>query len=150
MKRLAWCLILAFITILVLPACGNDDGAHYYSYKGVTYKGQGTLETMVNVAIQNQEELLYVGTVKIIDDKPTIWKALEAINQQDDLALKIEKNEQGQIQKVNKEENNQESSWLLLVNNVPLEGEQNLEDIEVFDEGVTLIYQANEKSLQKP
>lgn len=138
MKRLVCCLTFVLTLFLMLPACGKDGAAHY---KGVTYKGQGTLETMVDVAIQSRGELLYVGKVKIIDDKPTIWKALEAISQQDELALKIEKNEQGQIQKVNDDENNRELSWLLLVDNVSVEPDRNVEEIEVSDgQGVTLSY----------
>ncbi|OAB44802.1 hypothetical protein [Paenibacillus glacialis] len=140
--------VLKVVALLLLcnlfVACSrSEDGVYYPSDDGIAYTGEGSTETFVDVAIQSTEGIIYFGKVKIIDDSPTVWKALKAIVENDvDDVDRIDKDEQGLIIQINEFVNNEHEKWSLLVDNV--EQDQNVEDIEVFnDQGITLLQTSN-------
>lgn len=117
-------LMLVMVIALSLTACGSKKGDGISpEYHGVKYTGQGALETKVNVVIYNEDEILFLQTVKIVDDNPTVWKALQAISDNAEQGMLIEKDQKGQIVKVDKIENNQNSQWKLFINNVIEDGD---------------------------
>lgn len=132
-----------FLVVLFLTACSKiGEDSFYPEYKGVKYSGEGTLQTEVNVAIFNEDEVMFVQTVKIIDDHPTVWKVMQAISDHDEQGLPIEKNEKGQIFSVDGIENDEFKHWMLSINNVIEEG--NTEEIEIGEEKpLTLTYTSN-------
>lgn len=137
------CLIVFIFIALSLTACGTNKGEGIApEYHGVKYTGQGTLETKVNVVIYNEDEVLFLQTVKVIDDHPTVWKALQAISDNAEQGMLIEKDQKGQISKVDGIENNQTKKWKLYINNI-LEDED-LENIGIDEEQpLTLRYIAD-------
>ncbi|MNE48940.1 hypothetical protein D3C80_1434310 [compost metagenome] len=142
MRRTKRCLLnmaLMLGIILIMSACGSDNGTSV-KYKGVTYNGEGTTKTMVSVVIQNEDEVLFLQQIKIIDDSPTVWKALEAISKNEEQGLKIEKDAQGHISKINNQQNDEQRQWVLLIDNMQAEG--NVEVMELGeDQNVTLSYE---------
>ncbi|AKG33387.1 hypothetical protein [Paenibacillus durus] len=139
-----WCsLTLLFVIALFLTACGRDNGDGISpEYHGVKYTGQGTLETKVNVVIYNEDEVLFLQTVKIIDDNPTVWKALKAISDNVEQGMPIEKDQEGKIVKVDGIGNNQKNHWELFINNVIEDGD--IENIGIDEEQpLTLRYTAH-------
>ncbi|QUL54161.1 hypothetical protein KDC22_28130 [Paenibacillus tritici] len=118
------CLIVFILIALSLTACGTNKGEGIApEYHGVKYTGQGTLETKVNVVIYNEDEVLFLQMVKVIDDHPTVWKALQAISDHAEQGMTIEKDQKGQIVKVDEIENNQTNQWKLFINNVIEDGD---------------------------
>ncbi len=139
-------IVLKVVVLLLLcnlfVACSrSEDGVYYPSDDGITYTGEGNTETDVVVAIQNTEGVVYFGKVKIIDGSPTVWKALQAIDEHDeDNVDRIDKDEQGLIIQINGFVNNEHGKWSLLVDNIVQD--QNTEDIEIFnDQAITLRYE---------
>ncbi|WP_339220233.1 hypothetical protein [Paenibacillus sp. FSL H8-0332] len=117
-------LMLVMVIALSITACGSKKGDGISpEYHGVKYTGQGTLETKVNVVIYNEDEVLFLQTVKIVDDNPTVWKALQAISDHAEQGMLIEKDQKGQIVKVDKIENNQTNQWKLFINNIIEDGD---------------------------
>lgn len=104
-------LMLLMVIALSLTACGTNKGDSISpEYHGVKYTGQGALETKVNVVIYNEDEILFLQTVKIVDDNPTVWKVLQAISDNAEQGMRIEKDQKGQISMVDGIENNQTKS----------------------------------------
>lgn len=136
-------LMLVMVIALSLTACGSKKGDGISpEYHGVKYTGQGALETKVNVVIYNEDEILFLQTVKIVDDNPTVWKALQAISDNAEQGMLIEKDQKGQISKVDGIENNQTKKWKLYINNI-LEDED-LENVGIDEEQpLTLRYIAD-------
>ncbi|WP_342478997.1 hypothetical protein NYE24_14730 [Paenibacillus sp. FSL H7-0350] len=136
-------LMLLMVIALSLTACGTNKGDSISpEYHGVKYTGQGTLETKVNVVIYNEDEILFLQTVKIVDDNPTVWKVLQAISDNAEQGMRIEKDQKGQISMVDGIENNQTKKWKLYINNI-LEDED-LENVGIDEEQpLTLRYKEN-------
>ncbi|MEK3760355.1 hypothetical protein MKZ07_18125 [Paenibacillus sp. FSL P4-0338] len=136
-------LMLLMVIALSLTACGTNKGDSISpEYHGVKYTGQGALETKVNVVIYNEDEILFLQTVKIVDDNPTVWKVLQAISDNAEQGMRIEKDQKGQISMVDGIENNQTKKWKLYINNI-LEDED-LENVGIDEEQpLTLRYIAN-------
>ncbi|ETT38153.1 hypothetical protein C162_28584 [Paenibacillus sp. FSL R7-269] len=136
-------LMLLMVIALSLTACGTNKGDSISpEYHGVKYTGQGALETKVNVVIYNEDEILFLQTVKIVDDNPTVWKVLQAISDNAEQGMRIEKDQKGQKSKVDGIENNQTKKWKLYINNI-LEDED-LENVGIDEEQpLTLRYIAN-------
>ncbi|OMF88312.1 hypothetical protein [Paenibacillus sp. FSL R7-0337] len=136
-------LMLLMVIALSLTACGTNKGDSISpEYHGVKYTGQGALETKVNVVIYNEDEILFLQTVKIADDNPTVWKVLQAISDNAEQGMRIEKDQKGQISMVDGIENNQTKKWKLYINNI-LEDED-LENVGIDEEQpLTLRYIAN-------
>lgn len=136
-------LMLLMVIALSLTACGTNKGDSISpEYHGVKYTGQGALETKVNVVIYNEDEILFLQTVKIVDDNPTVWKVLQAISDNAEQGMLIEKDQKGQISKVDGIENNQTKKWKLYINNI-LEDED-LENVGIDEEQpLTLRYIAD-------
>ncbi|WP_339221451.1 hypothetical protein [Paenibacillus sp. FSL W7-1332] len=132
-----------FFIVLFLTACSkNSEEGFYPEYNGVKYTGEGTLETKVDVAIFNEDEALFVQTVKIMDDHPTVGKVMQAISDDDEQGVLIEKDQEGQILSVDGIVNDENKHWVLSINNVIDEG--NTEEIEIGeDQSLTLIYTAD-------
>jgi hypothetical protein len=142
-KKRCWrSLTLLFLIALFLTACGRHNGEGISpKYNGVKYTGDGTLETKVNVVIFNEDEILFLQTVKIIDDHPTVWKAMQAISDNVEQGLPIDKDQKGQIIKVDGIENDENNHWVLSINNVIDAG--NTEEIGIDEEQpLTLRYTA--------
>ncbi|MEK3838137.1 MULTISPECIES: hypothetical protein [unclassified Paenibacillus] len=117
-------LVVVMVIALSLTACGSKKGDGISpEYHGVKYTGQGDVETKVNVVIYNEDDILFLQTVKIIDDNPTVWKALQAISDNAEQGMLIEKNQNGQIIKVGDIKNDKEKHWKLFVNNTIEEGD---------------------------
>jgi hypothetical protein len=132
---IAWVLGI----ILLMTGCGSGNGSA--EYKGVNYDGEGKTKTMVDVAILNEDEILFLQQVKIIDDHPTVWKALEAISMNEKEEINIEKDQEGHFSKINNQQNDEQRQWILQIDNIPEEG--NVEDIQLSDgQGITLSYHA--------
>lgn len=138
--KLRWSVVIwILVMVFLITACGKDSSAGA-EYKGVKYDGEGTTETMVSMAILNEDEVLFLQQVKIIDDYPTVWKALEAISANQEQQITIEKDLNGHISKINGKENNDKSKWVLLIDNAPDDG--NVEEIELGDDqNLTLTYE---------
>lgn len=136
-------LVLVMVIALSLTACGTNKGDSISpEYNGVKYTGQGPLETKVNVVIYNEDEILFLQTVKIVDDNPTVWKAMQAISDNAERGMPIEKDQKGQISKVDGIENNQNKKWKLYINNI-IEDED-LENVGIDEEQpLTLRYIAD-------
>jgi hypothetical protein len=140
-RKQCWCsLTLLFFTVMFLTACGktSEEGISP-KYNGVKYTGEGTLETKVSVVIMNDDEVLFLQTIKIIDDHPTAWKAMQAISDDVEQGMPIAKDKEGQIIKVADIENNEINRWVLSINNLMATG--NTEEIEIDEEQpLTLSY----------
>lgn len=136
-------LMLVMVIALSITACGSKKGDGISpEYHGVKYTGQGALETKVNVVIYNEDEILFLQTVKIVDDNPTVWKALQAISDHAEQGMLIEKDQKGQISKVDGIENNQNKKWKLYINNIF--EDEDLENIGIDEEQpLTLRYIAD-------
>lgn len=134
MKKGYWrSLTLLFFVMMLLSACGKNNGEGISpEYKGVKYTGEGTLETKVNVVIFNEDEVLFLQTVKIIDDHPTVWKALQAISDNVEQGMPIEKDQKGQVTTVDGIKNDENSHWELFMNNVYEAG--NTEEVAIDEE----------------
>lgn len=135
-------LLCVICTILMLTSCSRDTGSGVSAeYKGVKYTGNGSLETMVAVAIHSEEKILFVQLVKVIDDHPTVWKTLKAISDNKDQGVLIEKDQEGHIIKIGNHENNEQVKWILSLDNNPEEGD--VEELEIGDDGtISLSYVA--------
>lgn len=133
-------LLCAIYMVFILTACGSETGRGISAeYQGVKYTGNGSLTTMVAVAIHSEEEIMFVQLVKIIDDHPTVWKALKAVSDNEEQGVLIEKDQEGHIIKVDGQENNAEGKWSLYIENVLDDG--NVEELEIReDEAISLRY----------
>lgn len=142
-RRRRWHILICTIyMVLILTACGKGTGSGVGAeYQGVKYTGHGSLETMVAVAIHNEEEMLFVQFVKVIDDQPTVWKALKAISDNEDQGVSIEKDQEGHIIKVGNQGNDELVKWTLSLDNIPEEGDVEELNIEE-DETISLSYVA--------
>jgi len=158
----AFLLPVILVALILTTACSQKGGASASEDHSV-YEGNGTLVTRVNVAIQSGDKLLYVGSVRVIDDKPTVWKALMGISRNDKVNLTIDKNADGQIVGVREslgeqakegkeQQEGQEQQerpavqWTLFLENQPIAEPYNVENLEVTSEiGVTLYGEMRDK-----
>lgn len=75
--------------IIVLLVCALVLLAGCQSAKA-TYTGTGDTETLATIRIVTMDgEKMYDGKVKVIDDSPTVYMALEAAAEDEDLRLDI-------------------------------------------------------------
>lgn len=152
-------LLPLLLMVLILPACGGTEGATPRE-DGSVYEGKGTLVTRVNVAIQNGDKLLYIGTVRVIDDKPTVGKALLGISGNDMANLTIDTNADGQIvgvreslgeqAKAEQEQQDQQAQqeqqehpgvkWSLSLENQPVAEPYDVEKLVVTDQARLTLY----------
>lgn len=139
--RFGGLLLCVICTMLMVAACGKDTGRGISAeYQGVKYTGNGSLETIVAVAIHSEEEILFIQLVKVIDEHPTVWKALKAVSDNEDQGVLIEKDQEGHIIKVGNQENDEQGKWILSLDNIPEEG--NVEELEIGeDETISLNYE---------
>lgn len=149
-------LLPLLLMFLILSACGDTEGATPRE-DGSVYEGKGTLVTRVNVAIQNGDKLLYIGSVRVIDDKPTVGKALIGISRNDMANLTIDTNADGQIigvreslgEQAKAEQEQQEQQehpgvkWSLSLENQPVAEPYDVEKLEVTNEASITLYALN-------
>lgn len=152
-------LLPLLLMVLILSACSDTEGATPRE-DGSVYEGKGTLVTRVNVAIQNGDKLLYIGTVRVIDDKPTVGKALVGISRNNMANLTIDTNEDGQIvgvreslgeqAKAEQEQQDQqehpEIKWSLSMENQPVAEPYDVEKLEVTDEASITLYALEDRN----
>lgn len=154
--------VLSLLVLLVLlTACGQKE-ERTASEDGSIYEGGGGRVTRVNVAIQNGDRLLYIGTVRVIDDKPTVGKALMGISGNAMANLTIDTNADGQIvgvreslgeqAKAEQEQPEQEQQeqpdqqehpsvkWSLSLENQPVAEPYDVEKLEVTEETSITLY----------
>ncbi len=103
------------------------------------FEGDNKAEVWVDIAIQGENGLMYLGSILLKDSAPTMRDVVETINSKNEGIL-IGMNDNGNITSVN-EYQNEKKHWNVYINNKRTL-EQNIDAIQVSDyDGITLLYE---------
>ncbi len=103
------------------------------------FEGDNKAEVWVDIAIQGENGLMYLGSMLLKDSAPTMRDVVETINNKNEGIL-IGMNDNGNITSVN-EYQNEKKHWNVYINNKRTL-EQNIDAIQVSDyDGITLLYE---------
>ncbi|MEN1990091.1 hypothetical protein [Paenibacillus hubeiensis] len=141
--RLFSAIAVVSLFLLALTGCGSGKSDSLApEYKGIKFIGQGEETTDINVAIFNDlEEVVFIQTVRVIDNQPSAEKVFQAITANKDLGMNVTQNKEGHVEGVEGLNSNKEYEWRLYVDNQ--EDNRRLSDI-TLDEGqpLTLRYES--------
>lgn len=104
----------------------------------LTCRGAGSEETIVDVAIQEGDHLLYIRKIRLIQDDPVLADIIRAINESDE-GIFIEVDAHGSIYKIYSYVNN-EKTWQVYIENRRVEEtDAGVIPVENY-QGITLLY----------
>ncbi|MDE5590511.1 MAG: hypothetical protein K2J60_15450 [Acetatifactor sp.] len=103
------------------------------------FEGDNKAEAWVDIAIQGENGVMYLGSMLLKDSAPTMRDVVETINNKNEGIL-IGMDNNGIIISVN-EYQNETKHWNVYINNKKT-SEQNIDAIQVSDyDGITLLYE---------
>ena len=103
------------------------------------FEGDNKAEAWVDIAIQGENGVMYLGSMLLKDSAPTMRNVVETINNKNEGIL-IGIDDKGIITSVN-EYQNETKHWNVYINNKSTV-EQNIDAIQVSDyDGITLLYE---------
>ena len=103
------------------------------------FEGDNNAEIWVDIAIQGEDGMMYLGSMLLKDSAPTMHDVVETINDRNEGIL-IGMDDNGIITSVN-ECQNETKHWNVYINNKRT-SEQNIDAIQVSDyDGITLLYE---------
>lgn len=104
------------------------------------FDGDSKKGFIVDIAIQENDSVLYIGSVLLKDSKPTLENVLQTINDSNEgVDISIDNN--GNIIQINDTKNTNEHRWCIYIDNKKLE-ENSVKKIYVNEnDGITLTYE---------
>lgn len=125
-------LVLAIIGIVIYMG-NKDDGLN--SEDILVYSGDNGGDLKVDIAIQDGENIAYLGSVKILDSNPNLSQVVKAINESDE-GIVILLNEENRIIGLD----NSERNCKIAINNKNIE-ETDINKVTLKkNDGVTLYF----------
>ncbi len=104
------------------------------------FEGDNKAEVWVDIAIQGENGVMYLGSMLLRDSAPTMRDVVETINGKNEGIL-ICMDDNGVITSVNEYQNNETQHWHVYINNQRT-SEDNIDAIQVSDyDGITLMYE---------
>lgn len=104
------------------------------------YDGGGSDEVVVDLAIQGEDNILYIRKIKLILDNPTLGDVIHAVNSEDE-GVDIRLNDNGEITQIGDERSNEAGRWQIMINNKSVH-ENNVWNIPAQDyQGFTLLWE---------
>lgn len=104
------------------------------------FEGNSKKGFIVDIAIQADDSILYIGSVLLKDSKPTLENVLQTIKDSNEgVDITIDNN--GSIEQINETKNTNEHMWCIYIDNKKIE-ENNVKEIYVNEnDGITLMYE---------
>ncbi len=104
------------------------------------FEGDNKAEVWVDIAIQGENGVMYLGSMLLRDSAPTMHDVVETINGKNEGIL-IGMDDNGVITSVNEYQNSETQHWHVYINNQRT-SEDNIDAIQVSDyDGITLMYE---------
>ncbi len=104
------------------------------------FEGDHKGEVWIDIAIQGEKGIMYLGSMLLKDSAPTMHDVVETINNKNEGIL-IGMDDHGIITSVNEYQNNETQHWHVYINNKRT-SEENTDAIYVSDyDGITLLYE---------
>ena len=104
------------------------------------FEGNSKKGVIVDIAIQADDSILFIGSVLLKDSKPTLENVLQTIKDSNEgVDITIDNN--GSIEQINETKNTNEHMWCIYIDNKKIE-ENNVKEIYVNEnDGITLMYE---------
>ena len=135
-------LILAAVAIVVIVfIMGNmqnlDRTPDEYT---LIFEGDNKKDVWIDIAIQRESGLMYLGSMLLKDSNPTMQDVVETINNSDEgVFITVDTN--GRIISINECQNEEAYHWNVYINNKKT-AENNINSIRVDDyDGITLMFE---------
>ena len=104
------------------------------------FEGDNKAEVWVDIAVQGENGIMYLGSMLLKDSAPTMRDVVETINDRNEGIL-IGVDDNGVITSVNEYQNDEMRHWHVYINNKRTL-KDNTDDIQVSDyDGITLLYE---------
>lgn len=131
-------IILIFLGIIIVGVLIAGRLMPEEAEDMLIFRGTGSEETTVDVAIQEGDHLLYIRKIRLIQDDPVLADIIRAINDSDE-GIFIEVDARGSIYKIYSYVNN-EKTWQVSIDNRRV-AETDVGAIPVENyQGITLLY----------
>ncbi|MEH2958528.1 hypothetical protein [Candidatus Merdisoma sp. JLR.KK006] len=106
----------------------------------LVYESKGAMETVIDLAIQGPDNILYLGKIKLVTDNPTVGDIIQAVNSSDE-GINIKLGENGEIVQIGDYLSGQPEHWNVLIDNKEA-GETNVWNIPVKEyQGITFLFE---------
>lgn len=130
--------VTAIVIFFIAGAIWNSDRKpDKYT---LIFEGDNKAEVWVDIAIQGEDGIVYMGSMLLKDSAPTMHDVIETINGKNEGIL-IGMDDNGIIISVNEYKNKETQHWHVYINNKRTL-EENTDDIRVSDyDGITLLYE---------
>ncbi len=104
------------------------------------YEGDNKKDIWIDIAIQNKDGLLYLGSILLKDSEPTMQDVVETLNNSD-VGVLIAVDNNGIIVSVNEYSKSDMYNWNVYINNKRTT-QNNISEINVKDyDGITLMFE---------
>jgi hypothetical protein len=106
----------------------------------LVYESKGDRETVIDLAIQGPDNILYLRKIKLVTDNPTVGDMIQAVNSSDE-GINIKLGENGEIVQIEDYLSGQPEHWNVLIDNKET-GETNVWNIPVKEyQGITFLFE---------
>ncbi len=134
-KKIVLFFLIVLAGIIVFNIFMSKDDDANMSEDSIVFQGDGEKKVSVDIAIQGDEGILYIGNVICMDSKPTLMDVINTINENDQ-GVVIDIGDDGVIEKINDTENNE--SWKIEIDNEKID-ETNVNKIYLKSmQGITI------------
>lgn len=133
-------IVAGVILVLILSALAFGRFIPEKQEDMLIYDRDGTKETVIDLAIQESDRVLYIRKIKLIMDNPTLGDMIRAINSNGE-GVNIQLNDSGEITQIEDYPNNGTEHWHVLIDNKN-EVERNVWNIPMENyQGITFIWE---------
>ena len=130
---------MAAITIFFIAGAIQNSDRKPDEYT-LIFEGDNNAEIWVDIAIQGEDGMMYLGSMLLKGSAPTMHDVVETINDRNEGIL-IGMDDKGSIISVNEYKNKEAQHWHIYINNKRIL-EKNTDAIRVSDyDGITLLYE---------
>jgi len=130
---------VAVIAIFLIVGAVQNSNRKPDEYT-LIFEGDNKGEVWIDIAIQGEKGLMYLGSMLLKDSAPTMRDVVETINNRNEGIL-IGMDDDGIITSVNEYQNEGTHYWNVYINNKRT-SEDNIDAIQVSDyDGITLMYE---------
>lgn len=130
---------MAVIAIFLIAGAVQNSDRKPDEYT-LIFEGDNKAEAWVDIAIQGEKGVMYLGSMLLKDSAPTMRDVVETINDRNEGIL-IGMDDNGVIISVNEYQNEETQHWHVYINNKRTL-KDNTDDIQVSDyDGITLLYE---------
>lgn len=127
-------IIIGVALVLVMQMQPRKPDENTLIFEGDSKKG-----FIVDIAIQENDSILYIGSILLKDSKPTLGNVLQTINDSNE-GVYISVDDDGNIVQINDTKDTNEHRWDIYIDNKKIE-ENSVKKIYVNENnGITLMY----------